>query len=103
MSCPLRGRAIVYLLFGSGLRRAEVVGLDLEQPEPADPERLCQARKARLTGVRGKGRTSRTVFLGRDACHAPADHLDQERPGDAAACTTSSCPTLPRHRPRRWR
>ncbi|MFG1961145.1 hypothetical protein [Nonomuraea sp. NPDC049028] len=38
--------------------------------------------KAKLTSVRGKGRTSRTVFLGRDARHAVADCLDAERPGD---------------------
>ncbi|MFB4269945.1 tyrosine-type recombinase/integrase [Nonomuraea sp. GTA35] len=82
---PLRDRAIIYLLFGTGLRRAELVGLDLDQLEPAAPERLRQAKKARLVGVRGKGRTSRTVFLGRDARQALADYLDQERPGDAAA------------------
>ncbi|WP_158088656.1 tyrosine-type recombinase/integrase [Thermoactinospora rubra] len=85
---PARDRAIVYLLFGTGLRRAEFVGLDLDQLEPADPDRLRQARKARLTGVRGKGRTSRTVFLGRDARQALADYLESERPGDAAASTT---------------
>ncbi|MGW4796312.1 tyrosine-type recombinase/integrase [Nonomuraea sp. NPDC004297] len=84
---PLRDRAIVYLLFGTGLRRAELVGLDLDQLQPADPGRLRQAKKARLTGVRGKGRTSRTVFLGRDARQALADYLQQERPGDAAAST----------------
>ncbi|RVX37877.1 phage integrase family protein [Nonomuraea polychroma] len=82
---PLRDRAIVYLQFGTGLRRAEVVGLDLAQLEPADPDRLRQAKKARLTGVRGKGRTSRTVFLGHDARQALADYLRGERPGDAAA------------------
>jgi integrase len=82
---PLRDRAIIYLLFGTGLRRAELVGLDLNQLEPADPERLRQAKKARLTGVHGKGRTTRTVFLGRDARQALADYLQAERPGDAAA------------------
>ncbi|GAA3845361.1 hypothetical protein GCM10022226_80700 [Sphaerisporangium flaviroseum] len=87
---PLRDRAIVYLLFGTGLRRAEVVGLDLDQLEPADPHRLRQAKKARLTGVRGKGRTSRTVFLGRDARQALADYLQQERPGDAATSTAAA-------------
>ncbi|MGV9310368.1 tyrosine-type recombinase/integrase [Nonomuraea sp. NPDC003727] len=47
----MRDRAIVYLLFGTGLRRAEVVGLN-----------------------------SRTVFLARDARQALADYLNQERP-----------------------
>ena len=39
-------------------------------------------KKAKLNGVRGKGRTSRTVFLGRDGRHAIADYLETERPGD---------------------
>nr|WP_275955199.1 tyrosine-type recombinase/integrase [Planomonospora venezuelensis] len=81
----MRDRAIIYLLFGTGLRRAELVGLDLDHLEPAAPEQLRQAKKARLVGVRGKGRTSRTVFLGRDARQALADYLEAERPGDAAA------------------
>ncbi|WP_420895863.1 tyrosine-type recombinase/integrase [[Actinomadura] parvosata] len=85
---PLRDRAIIYLLFGTGLRRAELVGLDLDQLQPAEADRLRQAKKARLAGVRGKGRTSRTVFLGRDARHALADYLQHERPGDATASTT---------------
>ncbi|MEQ4721482.1 tyrosine-type recombinase/integrase [Nonomuraea sp. B19D2] len=79
---PLRDRAIVHLILGTGLRRAEVVGLDLDQLHPADPAELRQAKKAKLISVRGKGRTSRTVFLGRDARHAVADYLDAERPGD---------------------
>jgi len=40
-------------------------------------------KKARLNGVRGKGRTSRSVFLRRDARHAIADYLESERPRDA--------------------
>ncbi|MBG0833129.1 hypothetical protein HS041_36095 [Planomonospora sp. ID67723] len=81
---PLRDRAIIYLLFGTGLRRAELVGLDLDQLEPAVPERLRQAKKARLVGVRGKGRTSRTVFLGRDAQMPDPDRkLGTLRPHDA--------------------
>lgn len=38
--------AIVHLLFGTGPRRAELVGLDLDQLEPADPERLRQAENS---------------------------------------------------------
>ncbi len=79
---PLRDRAIVHLILGTGLRRAEVTGLDLAQLDPADPAGLRRVKKAKLNGVRGKGRTSRTVFLGRDARHALADYLEAERPGD---------------------
>ena len=80
---PLRDRAIVHLILGTGLRRAEVTGLDLAQLDPADPAGLRRVKKAKLNGVRGKGRTSRSVFLGRDARHAIADYLETERPGDA--------------------
>ena len=80
---PLRDRAIVHLILGTGLRRAEVTGLDLAQLDPASPAELRRVKKARLNGVRGKGRTSRTVFLGRDTRHAIADYLESERAGDA--------------------
>jgi len=79
---PLRDRAIVHLILGTGLRRAEVTGLDLAQLDPGDPAELRRVKKARLNDVRGKGRTSRAVFLGRDARHAIADYLEAERPGD---------------------
>jgi integrase len=79
---PLRDRAIVHLILGTGLRRAEITSLDLAQLDPADPAGLRRV-KARLNDVRGKGRTSRSVFLGRDARHALADYLEAERPGDA--------------------
>lgn len=79
---PLRDRALVHVLLGTGLRRAELVGLDLDQLVPAEPEELRRVKKARLEKVRGKGRTTRTVFLGRDARAALADYLEYERPGD---------------------
>ena len=80
---PLRDRAIVHLILGTGLRRGEITGLDLAQLDPADPAGLRRVKKARLNDVRGKGRTSRSVFLGRDARNALADYLEAERPGDA--------------------
>jgi integrase len=80
---PLRDRAIVHLLLGTGLRRAELARLDLDQLDPRDPAELRRVKRARLVGVRGKGRTSRTVFLGRDVRAALADYLERERPGDA--------------------
>jgi site-specific recombinase XerD len=81
---PLRDRAIVHLLLGTGLRRSELVALDLGQLEPNTPEALRRAKRARLTGVRGKGRTSRTAFLGLDARQALADYLDREGSGQGS-------------------
>ncbi|WP_161714730.1 hypothetical protein [Nonomuraea sp. K271] len=65
-------------MLGTGLRRAEIAGLDLAQLQPREPEQLRRVKKAKLTGVRGKGRTSRSVFLGLDARTALADYLEHE-------------------------
>ena len=80
---PRRDRAIVELLLGTGLRRAELVGLDLHQVQPNTPAELRRVKKAKLVDVRGKGRTQRTVFLGLDSRLALADYLEHERPADA--------------------
>jgi site-specific recombinase XerD len=80
---PWRDRAIVYLLLSTGLRREEVIRLDLDQIEPQTPESLRSARKAKITRVKGKGKTERTVFLSADARQALADYLERERDRDA--------------------
>ncbi len=64
-------------------RALQLAGLDLDQLAPNSPDELRRVKKARLVGVRGKGRTSRTVFLGLDARAALADYLERERTGDA--------------------
>jgi site-specific recombinase XerD len=86
---PLRDRAIVHALLGTGLRREELVNLDLDQIVPNTPEALRAAKKAKISGVRGKGGTSRTVFLGADGRIALADYLEHERPADASATSTA--------------
>ncbi len=80
---PLRDRAIFYVLLSTGLRREELVNLDFDQLVPATPEGLRAARHGRITRVRGKGKTERTVFLSADARAALADYLERER-GPAA-------------------
>ena len=82
-SRPNRDRAIVFLLLSTGLRRQELVLLDVDQVQPVQPALLRAARRARIVGVRGKGKTQRTVFLSVDAHHALADYLEVERPVDA--------------------
>ncbi len=86
---PLRDRAIVYLLLSTGLRREELVNLDLTQLAPATPTGLRATKRARLAGVRGKGNTARTVFVSADARAALADYLEAERPDDAGKTTTA--------------
>jgi len=81
----MRDRAIVYVLLSTGLRREELVTLDVSQVSPREPGLLREAKRARLTAVIGKGGTTRTVFLSADARAALADYLEHERPRDASA------------------
>ena len=81
---PWRDRAMVFVMLSTGLRRSELVDLDLERVVPSVPSQLRAARRARLVGVRGKGGTQRTVFLSADARDALADYLEREREQDTA-------------------
>ena len=84
---PWRDRAIVFVLLSTGLRREELVRLDLDQVEPATAPALRVARRARMVRVQGKGKSERSVFLSADARTALADYLERERAGDTAATT----------------
>ncbi len=86
---PWRDRAIVFVLLSTGLRREELVRLDLDQVQPNTPAGLHLARRARITRVRGKGKTERTVFLSADARLALADYLERERPHDLTEIATA--------------
>ena len=86
---PWRDRAIVFVLLSTGLRREELVQLDLNQVEPNTAEELRAVRKARLLRVVGKGKTERTVFLSQDARDALADYIHKEREHDVTAETTA--------------
>ncbi len=86
---PARDRAIIYVLLATGLRREELVRLDLDQVEPQTPEALRTVKRARITRVKGKGKTERTVFLSADARTALADYLENERPRDVTSTTTA--------------
>jgi site-specific recombinase XerD len=72
---PWRDRSIVYVLLSTGLRREELVTITLDHEEPHTPEALRSVRRARITRVKGKGRTERIVFLSADARSALADYL----------------------------
>ena len=86
---PVRDRAIVFVLLSTGLRREELVTLDLSQVEPNEPEKLQTARRVRVRGVKGKGGTERNVFLSKDAREALAEYLETERSKDAGEATES--------------
>ena len=80
---PWRDRALVFVLLSTGLRREEIVRLDLDQVQPHTATALRHARRAHLARVRGKGKSERQVFLSADARTALADYLEHERPRDA--------------------
>jgi len=80
---PLRDRAIVFVLLSTGLRREELIQLDLGQVKPDNAPALLKARKAQIVKVRGKGKTERTVFLSADSRQALAGYLEGERWQDA--------------------
>jgi integrase len=87
---PWRDRAIVFVLLTTGLRREELVNLNLDQLQPHTAAELRTARRATITGVLGKGKSQRTVFLSADARTALADYFEHERDGDA----TEGAPAL---------
>lgn len=86
---PDRDRAIVFMLLSTGLRREELVTLDLSQVQPNEAERLQTARLVRVREVKGKGGTERNVFISKDAREALAEYLETERPKDASGATES--------------
>lgn len=70
----LRDRAVLEVLYGTGARVSEVVGLDVDDVD-------LSTRSLRLLG---KGRKERIVPLGRYACDALGAYLTRERPALAA-------------------
>ena len=99
-SRPLRDRAIVHLILGTGLRRVEVTGLDLDQLDPADPSELRRVKKGSPRGSRSaQGRVSR-VLRGKVG-HGPFDAgPDFGAAGGAGRpiMTGGPCVSLPRMR-----
>ena len=93
-SRPLRDRAIIEVFLGIGVRREELVHLNLDQVvigtyfqddkmprEKVLPESLRKARRVQLVNVSGKNRTLRNLYLPVDAL---ADYLEDERSEDVA-------------------
>ncbi|KNY27677.1 tyrosine-type recombinase/integrase [Pseudobacteroides cellulosolvens] len=85
---PLRDRAIVFTLLCTGLRREELVKVNLSQVSPCTPDELRNSRKAKIDRVQGKGKTERVVFLSNDARMALADYIEKERIHDTLEDST---------------
>jgi integrase len=86
---PWRDRAIVFVLLSTGLRREELIKLNLDQLQPATAAGLRSAHRGRILRVHGKGKTERSVFLSADARGALADYLERERSQDCTLTTTA--------------
>jgi integrase/recombinase XerC len=77
----LRDRAVLEVLYASGIRVSELVGLDVDDV----------SLERRVLRVLGKGRKERTVPIGLPAARAVTDWLGQGRP---ALVTATSGPAL---------
>lgn len=82
-SWPARDRAILELLYGCGIRNAELTGLNLDD--------IHWANEAIL--VRGKGQKQRYVPLGDAAAHALRIYLDERTAKLAVASETGQATT----------
>lgn len=83
-SWPARDRAILELLYGCGMRNAELTGLDLQDIHWANDAIL----------VRGKGRKERYVPLGDAAAQALRAYLTERSAKLAAASPAASTPAV---------
>jgi integrase/recombinase XerD len=97
---PLRDRALLELLYGTGARISEAVGLDVDDlgflaAERASPAGVGQQAPPATVRLAGKGGRDRIVPVGRYACEALEAYLVRARPTLAAAARrTSASPAV---------
>lgn len=91
---PWRDRAMVFVLRSTGLRREELVRLNLSQLSPTCADELRQARRGQINGVVRKGKTQRDVFLLLDARLALADYFENEHARNVTSDNADETPVF---------
>lgn len=81
-SRPWRDRAIISVFLATGVRREELVNLNLDQVQPHTPSELRSSQVVKIKNVHGKGKTRRNLYLSADARVALADYIEYERSSD---------------------
>jgi predicted ATPase/DNA-binding CsgD family transcriptional regulator len=76
---------VVLLVAATGLTAQQLVALDVDQLDPADPGPLRRSREPQLVGVVVNGVVTAGMPLDRASAGAIADYLARERPEDADA------------------
>jgi integrase/recombinase XerD len=91
----LRDRALLELLYGTGARISEAVGLDVDDVDLGDPDASDPADPAAGGSVllRGKGSKERVVPLGRYARDAISAYLVRARPEIVSTATSANAAT----------
>jgi site-specific recombinase XerD len=72
---PLRDRAILWILFNTGIRVSEICELRTEQKAPAE-----RSKGVWFYGVKCKGNKDRNIFVPQEGAHLMDIYLDAERP-----------------------
>lgn len=88
----LRDRALLELLYATGARISEAVGLDLDDVDLAPPGRSGAVREVSVLRLRGKGGKERLVPVGSYAVAALEAYLVRGRPALAAGPGTGAGP-----------
>jgi integrase/recombinase XerD len=88
----LRDRALLELLYGTGARISEAVGLDVDDVDLGDPDASDSAAGGSVL-LRGKGSKERVVPLGRYARDAISAYLVRARPEIVSTATSANAAT----------
>ena len=91
---PWRDRASVSVLLSTGLRREELVNLNVSQLSPYSADKLRRVRRRQIDGVVEKAKTQRDMFLSLDARRALADCLENQHAGDVTTAAAEDTPVF---------